>query len=884
MSSVSTPVALAIRFASQCDRGKVRNDIQSTVRRTGTRLGDLLIVADGIESDAMDGRSSRIAADTISSCVEGTPLFFPPEIAVEEAITQANAAIVAAAAQPGGRDGPLGATVVVALLRRDPDQADTHVQAIIGRVGDCRAYLVHNQKLTLLTCDDSSEPDPLVGNPITAQQGKTRTDARMLAPYLGKQFNVRVEMRDVQLEVGDTLLLCSGGLWGYVSEQVIEDELSGGTRTLEEDSRALLDLALDAGCNDNVAIEIARLCQSADAALGDGCAVELQSEIPPPIAPVCEVAPASDLSQPEELIARANAETNNSVAEHPLPSKRKTVFSLIRDIGRRISDKGVVPEKSAIPTSAAAGPTAVPPVVSWTTPEPIVYGDRLSSVQLNAAASVQGKFVYTPGPGYVLPAGMHTLWATFYMAGHEHNPVLAAVSITVSKATPSLLWHTPAQIPSGLPLGTTQLNASASIPGTFEYCPEVGEVLADGTHSLSVTFVPDDQDNYTTAQATVSISVAKTVPSIEWAPPQPISRGTPLGAAQLNASASIPGTFAYSPAAGEVLSAGSHTLSAIFIPADPTSYSRAEVSVPLDVTRTTPAIAWPTPEDVPYGTVLSESQLNAAASVPGTFVYTPGPGTLLSAGEHTPSVVFIPSDLSDYAPAQAAVSLSVIRKTPTIHWRAPDPIDSVTPLGPAQLNASASVPGTFRYSPAAGDILQPGTCTLSVSFTPADSVNYTPAEASVPLTVAEIVPANVTWLDPHSISYGTALSTEQLNASSSIPGSFFYAPAAGEVLPAGKHTLSAIFTPTDEPKHAKVQVHVILTVEELPNVASLLKAALHTPFDRLATQHPAEALAAEPGIVRRDDQPAQNLQRETRTYRGAVYAKGDDGQWHLQSK
>jgi hypothetical protein len=226
-----------------------------------------------------------------------------------------------------------------------------------------------------------------------------------------------------------------------------------------------------------------------------------------------------------------------------------------------------------------------------------------------------------------------------------------------------------------------------------------------------------------------------------------------------------------------------------------------------------------------------------------------------------------------------------------------------------------------------------------VSFIPADSVNYTPAKTSVSLTVTEIIPPSITWLDPHSISYGTALSAEQLNASSSIPGSFIYGPAAGEVLPAGKHKLSVIFTPKDEEKHAKVQANVTLIVEELPNVASLLRATLQTPFDRGVTGHPAAAATgsatatattktqdqdgtpakkkwpiialaasgaalmrnskssaspkgflktlirtAEPGIERSDDQPAQNLQRETRLYRGAIYAKGDDGQWHLQRK
>src|SRR5664279_488471 len=244
MSTVSTPDVLAISFASQCDRGKVREDNQGTVHHTSTRLGDLLIVADGIGSDAGGRRASQIAVDTISSSIEGSP-FFRPELAVELAIIYANTAILAAAEQPDYLDSRMGTKVVVALLRGGADHAHAHVQAIIGRIGDSRAYLIHDQKLILLTRDDSAGQNLLDRNQITPQEGEAHPDASMLARYLGKELNVCAEMRDVQLEVGDTLLLCSDGLWGCVSEQEIERQLSDGTRTVEEASRALLDLALD---------------------------------------------------------------------------------------------------------------------------------------------------------------------------------------------------------------------------------------------------------------------------------------------------------------------------------------------------------------------------------------------------------------------------------------------------------------------------------------------------------------------------------------------------------------------------------------------------------------------------------------------------------------
>src|SRR5690242_15012110 len=55
----------------------------------------------------------------------------------------------------------------------------------------------------------------------------------------------------------------------------------------------------------------------------------------------------------------------------------------------------------------------------------------------------------------------------------------------------------------------------------------------------------------------------------------------------------------------------------------------------------------------------------------------------------------------------------------------------------------------------------------------------------------------ITWPAPAAITYGTALSATQLNATANYPGTFTYAPTAGTVPAAGTHSLSVSFTPTD---------------------------------------------------------------------------------------
>jgi lysophospholipase L1-like esterase len=161
-------------------------------------------------------------------------------------------------------------------------------------------------------------------------------------------------------------------------------------------------------------------------------------------------------------------------------------------------------------------------------------------------------------------------------------------------------------------------------------------------------------------------------------------------------------------------------------------------------TKSTPLIDWATPAAIPYGTVLSAAQLNAATSVPGTFTYTPSLGAVLPAGTHTLSVTFTPTDATDYSTDSASVALTVNQATPQITWEPAGLIAAGMALGSSQLNATATAPGgttelagSFLYTPPAGTIFNStGAQTFSVTFTPADTADYTTVDASVTLTVA----------------------------------------------------------------------------------------------------------------------------------------------------
>src|SRR5439155_1255578 len=268
-----------------------------------------------------------------------------------------------------------------------------------------------------------------------------------------------------------------------------------------------------------------------------------------------------------------------------------------------------------------------------------------------------------------------------------------------SQGPPPITWATPSRITYGTALSAIQLSATSTVVGTFVYTPAAGTVPTVGTATLSVAFTPTGTVDYAPVTKTVSLIVSQDTPVVTWTPPASITYGTALSNMQLNATASVPGSFAYTPAVGNVPTAGTHVLSVTFTPTDTTNYTTVTQTVQLTVNKAAPVVTWTPPAAITYGTALSGTQLNATASVPGTFAYSPVAGVVLNPGNQTLSVTFNPTDTANYTIAAQTVSLTINK-------------------------ATASVPGNFVYSPAAGVVLGAGTQTLSVTFTPTDTTNY----------------------------------------------------------------------------------------------------------------------------------------------------------------
>jgi RHS repeat-associated protein len=306
------------------------------------------------------------------------------------------------------------------------------------------------------------------------------------------------------------------------------------------------------------------------------------------------------------------------------------------------------------------------------------------------------------------------------------------------------------------------------------------------TAQQAVTVTATSQDDDTKyGTATVTLYPPRTTPAISWAAPAPIGYGTALSAAQLDATTSVAGTFAYSPAIGSVLSAGLQTLTVTFTPSNTFLYNSASANVPVTVIKATPTVTWPTPSPMAYGTPLSPTQLDASALIAGSFGYTPVAGAVLTAGAHSLSVTFTPSDAVDYNTVTQSVQLTVNPVAPTITFTVANQTYGVAPFTVA---ATSNSPGAISYSVISGPATITGsTVTITgvgavvLQASQAASGNYTAGTSTASFAVAAEGPTIA--FSVANQTYGAAPFT--VAASSNSAGAFTYSVISGPATVSG---------------------------------------------------------------------------------------------------
>jgi YVTN family beta-propeller protein len=487
---------------------------------------------------------------------------------------------------------------------------------------------------------------------------------------------------------------------------------------------------------------------------------------------------------------------------------------------------------------------------TWPTASAITYGQTLIASTLSGGTSTPaGTFAWTT-PATVPSTGTASYSVTFTPTDTtNYNTATSTVSLTVNKATATITWPTASSITYGQTLATSTLSGGSSTPaGTFSWTTPA-TVPSTGTASYSVTFTPTDTTNYNTATSTVSLTVNKAAATIDWPTASAITYGQTLATSTLSGGSSTPaGTFAWTTPA-TVPSTGTASYSVTFTPTDTTNYNTATSTVSLTVSKATATITWPTASAITYGQTLVASTLSGGASTPtGTFAWTT-PATVPSTGTASYSVIFTPTDTTNYATATSTVSLTVNKATATITWPSASLLSYGQTLAASALSGGSSTPaGAFAWT-APTTVPSTGIASYSVTFTPTDTTNYAKATSTVSLTVNQAT-ATITWPTASAITYGQPLASSTLSGGSSTPAGTFAWTTPATVPSTGTASYSVTFTPTDTTNYATATSTLSVTVNKATATITWPTASVLTYGQTLAaatlsggTSTPAGAFA-----------------------------------------
>jgi protein phosphatase len=122
-------------------------------------------------------------------------------------------------------------------------------------VGDSRCYLIRDGKARVLTNDHTVANEQLHLGILSKDEADSVPTRHILSRSLGGGLFVKVDVKEVQVQPGDVLMLCSDGLHGPVSSEEIAYTVSRG-RDLPSAAKKLVASANRQDGSDNVSLQL----------------------------------------------------------------------------------------------------------------------------------------------------------------------------------------------------------------------------------------------------------------------------------------------------------------------------------------------------------------------------------------------------------------------------------------------------------------------------------------------------------------------------------------------------------------------------------------------------------------------------------------------------
>ena len=248
---------LDVVFGQSSDAGRVRPLNEDAVASFAPRSyeeshsrGWLFVVADGA-----GGRNlgEIAAARAIRVIIEGfaqSPENPPPVMVLPALIQAANTSVRQEGLSPERRGHAMTTTIVACALRHD--------QAAISHVGNSRCYLVRDGNATQLTPDHTWVNEQRTLGLMTAIAAEQSEKRHVLTRCLGLEPTVAVDTTTTSLKPGDTLVLCTDGLYDAMYPEDIA-RLATNDRTAEEIAKDLVAYAVETDGSDNATAQVIQI-------------------------------------------------------------------------------------------------------------------------------------------------------------------------------------------------------------------------------------------------------------------------------------------------------------------------------------------------------------------------------------------------------------------------------------------------------------------------------------------------------------------------------------------------------------------------------------------------------------------------------------------------
>jgi len=217
----------------------------------------VFVVADGMGGHRSGGTASRIAVEELFHAVEGhagelagvrpaaDAESCPVSRMLAAALRRVNDNVYRRSFETREHLG-MGSTLTAVMLKED--------RAIVCHVGDSRAYLIRGGVAVQLTNDHTVPADELRAGNITEAEARASRWRHAITRSIGNDPSVEPEVASLVVEPKDTLLLCSDGLTGTVTDRELAEIVNRGNAELA--AAELVELAKARGGTDNITVVV----------------------------------------------------------------------------------------------------------------------------------------------------------------------------------------------------------------------------------------------------------------------------------------------------------------------------------------------------------------------------------------------------------------------------------------------------------------------------------------------------------------------------------------------------------------------------------------------------------------------------------------------------